>query len=154
YLLLSFLQWLPIVINNAMADAGLSPTLVRLIPGTISIFGMLVVVVLWLVIALTWLLPPALVAEEFSLGSGLLALGRLIRANVSGVLLAEMLTVAVGVLIAAPIYYLIDDVLLGEFPLVLMPARFVVKGLAWTGFLAFMAVANVFIYLDVKYEQS
>ncbi len=153
FLAMSFLHWLPNVVFSKLVTWGMTPGSAEVLPIVLSILGVVLEVLLWLIAALTWLLAPAMVGENYLLVPGLREWFGLIRSQFSRILLAELLTLAVGVLITAPIVVPIDYAV-GHYPHLLLPLRTLAYGLAFTGFLAFMAVANVFIYLDVKYEHA
>jgi hypothetical protein len=154
FLLMSFLHWLPNVLFSKLVTWGIAPGTAEVLPIVLSVVGTVLEVLLWLLlVALTWLLAPAMIGENYLLFPGLREWLGLIRSQFRRILLAEMLTLAVGILIAVPILAPIDYAL-SHYPFLLPPLRTLAYGLAFTGLLAFLAVANVFIYLDVNYEHA
>jgi hypothetical protein len=152
-LLMGALHWLPGAFIARAPEWGLSPIAERVAAALISALALVVEMLLWLLIGLTWLLAPPLVAEELPFAVGVREWWRMIRDHFNRIVLAELLTLALGALIAVPIavpvYFAISS-----YPQLPLPLRTLAYGIASAGFVAFMAVANVFIYLDVKYEQN
>lgn len=116
--------------------------------------------VCWPLLALTFLLGPILVIEECSVLRGLANWCGLLRRHLGRLLTYEALTLAVGILVAVP---LVLPVLLTawaadgaatsqSFTLVRESTLGILGGVALAPFLAYMVVANTFIYLKLKYE--
>ncbi len=112
---------------------------------------------LWFALGLTWLLAPIIVVEDCDVFTALGSWCRLLAQHAGRILLAEALAVMVGLLVTLPFAGPVWLALQGrEFQpnLGAEAIQYVAWGLALTPFLAFLAVANVFIYLDVRYEHD
>jgi hypothetical protein len=112
-------------------------------------------VVLWPVVVLTLLLAPIMVVEEASVESGLTQWWQLFRQHPGSVLLYELLAVAIGLVVALvpalPLLFLgqpADD----RLTLAVATTRNVLWGLPAALLFAYVTVANVFIYLHLRYE--
>ncbi len=126
----------------------------------LAVLGMIVEVVLWPIVSFALLLPPILVVEDCSVGKALLLWYRLLREDIGRVFLYEALALGLGLaatlLLALPwlALFLYEPV---EFPQ-LLPAiaftRWVLAGLALAPLLAYLMVANVFIYINIRYESA
>lgn len=125
----------------------------RVLAAAISIVGLLCEVVLWVVIVLTWLLPPILVGEEYSLVGGIREWLGLIASHFNRIALAEVMTLGVGLLLAAPVFLPIQRALTHFSFYLPQPIETMAIALSATAFLTVVAVGNVFIFLDAKYEQ-
>jgi hypothetical protein len=111
---------------------------------------------LWPVAAFSFLLGPALIVEECSVPAALTLWCRMLRRHFPRLFLYEAFAAGVGVAAAAVL----------ALPLVLAAVpgdRFgypaglvywVLGGLACAPLIAYLTVANVFIYLDVRYRQE
>jgi hypothetical protein len=133
----------------AQADLG-----TRILGGAASIFSLLCEVFLWIALVLTGLLPSILVGEDSSLVGGVFEWLRLVRAYFGRIALAEVLTLGTGVLLAAPVYIPIQRALVHYASYLPHPVEMVALATSGTAFLLVVAVSNVFIFLDAKYEQS
>jgi hypothetical protein len=153
YALMRLMHWAPKELYEQSLNIGLAPPLSDVVPALLSTIGMIVEVMLWLLIGLSWLLAPLLVVEESPLFAGIKEWLALIREHLSRVLLAEALSLALGALITVPIALPVHFAI-QHFPHMPESLQFAVYGMSMAPFLAFMAVANVFIYLDVKYERN
>ena len=122
--------------------------------------GMIVELVLWPIVGFALLLPPILVVEDCSIGKALILWLRLLREDIGRVFLYEALALGLGLaatlLLALPwlALFLYEP---AEFPQ-LLPAmtftRTVLAGLALAPLLAYLMVANVFIYINLRYESA
>lgn len=126
----------------------------RVLAGVVSFVGLLCEVILWVVIVLTWLLPPILVGEEYSLVGGIREWLGLITSHFNRIALAEVMTLGVGLLLAAPVFLPIQRALTHFSVYLPQPIETMAIALSATAFLAVVAVGNVFIFLDAKYEQT
>jgi hypothetical protein len=120
--------------------------------------GMLLEVCLWPVFPFACLLPPILVVERCSLWRGLADWLTLLRNHLGPVFLYEAMAVGFGALASAPFLLLLVP-LFGWYvdePLRLLAGwtRAVLLGLAAAPFLAYLIVANVFIYLNLRYATT
>src|SRR5262245_3228692 len=153
YALMRLVQWIPAELNELSARLGLIQELQNFLPALLSIVGLIVEIMLWVLIGLSWLVAPLLVVEELPLFAGIREWFALVRGHLSRSALAEVLAVALGGLItlpiALPIYFAVQ-----HFPHLPEPLQFAAYGIALAPLAAFMAVANVFIYLDLKYERN
>ncbi len=112
-------------------------------------------VVLWAVILLTLLLAPIFVVEESPVITGLKNWYRLLRQHLGSVIVYELLATTIGLalalILALPLLVLIptyDDRISFAGGMV----RSVLLGLPAAFLFAYLAVANVFIYLNLRYE--
>ena len=132
----------------------------RTVAAVLAALGMIVEVVLWPIVSFALLLPPILVVEDCSIGKALSLWLRLLREDIGRVFLYEALALGLGLaatlLLALPwlALFLYEPV---EFPQ-LLPAlaftRWVLAGLALAPLLAYLMVANVFIYINIRYESA
>ena len=122
---------------------------------------MIVEVVLWPIVGFALLLPPILVVEDCSIGKALSLWLRLLRRDMGRVFLYEALALGLGLaatlLLALPwlALFIYEPV---DFPQLLpapSPSRGrVLAGLALAPLLAYLMVANVFIYINLRYESA
>ena len=147
------MRWVPAAITGWAAAAGLTGDAFDLLQVGSSVAGLVAEVALWCAIGLIGLVAPILVVEELSLGRALAAWGRLIRDHLSRLLLAEALAVGLGSLAALP-FALPVWLAAGHYPGLPAGAQNLAYGIALAPLTAFLAVANVFIYLDVRYEHN
>ena len=103
------------------------------------------------------LLGPLLVVEESTIFRGIRQWAGLLRQHLGRVLVHESLAIALGILFTAP---LMIPVVLAAWPLpadgtlalVATPTLYFLSGLALTPLIVYVFVANVFIYLNLRYE--
>ena len=120
--------------------------------------GMILEVALWPIIGFALLLPPILVVEGCSVGAALGHWLRLLREDLGRVFLYEALALGLGLaatlLLALPwlalFTYQPDPRLLSAVAF----TRCVVAGLVAAPLLAYLMVANVFIYINLRYEST
>ncbi len=148
-----FAEWLPRILLDQSLQAHLNEPLAQAASAVAAALGVVIEAALVVLIGLSWMLAPLLVIEEVSLLQGIREWLALVREHGSRVLLAEFLTITLGLLVTLPIVGL-AELILGRFPQLPEPIRFAAYGAAMAPFVAFMAVANVFIFLDVKYERT
>jgi hypothetical protein len=124
--------------------------------GAATVLALVLEVALWLVIGFSMLLAPALVIEETSVGTGLRLWARLVRQDFGRAFLYEALALAVGLVATLPLVLPLWATLGAHTdPRLVSPAAFtrdVLTGLALAPLLAYLVVANVFIYLNLRYE--
>jgi hypothetical protein len=126
---------------------------------------MILSVLAWLVVGLCWLLTPAIVVEESSWIAGIREWRQLLRDHFGRVLVYEGLAVLLGVAVALPVTLAVTLTVTGQPTL--SPAwpdgsgfgpkgaaTVVIEALTAAPLLALMGVANVFIYLNLRYEQG
>jgi hypothetical protein len=142
-------------LEDSVQDFGEATALVlRLVLG--------VFLALWAGFAL--LLGPILIVEECSVGRALRLWWQLLREHFSRAYLYEALTATLAAVASLPL--LLPVVLLGPWPEPVAPGTAtlltdlrlatlgVLGGLALTPLIAFLIVANLFIYLNLRYEQG
>ncbi len=118
----------------------------------------LLAVVLWPVLGLSLLLGPTVVVEEGTLSQALASWGGLLRRHLVRIVLYETMAAAVAFVLTVPFAF---PVLLAAGPalgggVVAQATEYVAAillGLAISPALAYLTVANVFIYLNLRYEQ-
>ena len=116
-------------------------------------------IVFWPLQGMLVMLGPIIIVEECSLTRGFAKWWELIRSDLSRVFLYETLAIALGVVLTLPLIAPILHVaweqgVLGARHLA-TPAHttlLVLGGLALSPFATYMLVANVFIYLNLRYE--
>jgi len=165
---LFFLHQLPAWTGNAFADSGMTPRVKQLVAILILVVVYVLAALLWIVVGLCWLLTPAIVVEESSAVAGVREWRQLLRENFGRIAVYEGLTLMLGVAVAFPLSLAVG-LALYDYPTV-RPAwpvmagddanwmigsvQSVLHGLAAAPLLALLPVANVFIYLNLRYEQS
>ncbi|HZY89560.1 MAG TPA: hypothetical protein VFE78_32360 [Gemmataceae bacterium] len=151
--LIALLRWLP---TWLLAGAGAEGGAREVWAAVAVVAGLVLEVCLWPVCVFALLLGPILVVEGSSVLGGLRQWVRLIRQRAGRVLLYEALAMGQGLIATLPfafpllaLYGLqLDERLLG-------PAQFtrhVLTGCALAPLLAYLIVANVFIYLNLRYS--
>jgi hypothetical protein len=166
--LLFLLQRVPGWTQQGLSDAGMVKTAQDVVFAPILVLVILLAVLAWLVIGLCWLLTAAIVVEESSWLAGIREWRQLLKEHFGRILVYEGLTTLLGVAISLPLILAVNLALHGRPTL--MPAwpadvtdggRWVtgtveaaMRGLTAAPLLALLAVANVFIYLNLRYEQS
>jgi hypothetical protein len=152
-----------VVVTLILGMRALQPAVDDTGPG---VFAALVVVVrlvlevlLWPILALCLLLGPIVVIEECSFAQALRQWVAFLRQHINRVFVYEALAAALGAIVALP--FLVPVALAAwacgaaEWA---MPATHVtlwlLAGLALTPLLAYLLVANVFIYLNLRYEHT
>jgi hypothetical protein len=110
--------------------------------------------VLWPLLVLLLALGPVLVVEHCSLGAGVARWARLLRAKGTRLLFAEGLALAVGLVLVAPILLLVWLAVPAnppeELALTADLTKAVLFGLGGAALLAYLLVANVFLYLHLR----
>ena len=165
---LFFLHGLPAWAGNALADSGMTPRAQQLAAIPILLLIYVLAALVWIVVGLCWLLTPAIVVEESSGVAGVREWRQLLRENFGRIVVYEGLTLMLGVAVTLPLSLAVG-LALYDYPTV-RPAwpvvagddanwvigtvRSVLHGLTAAPLLALMPVANVFIYLNLRYEKS
>jgi hypothetical protein len=123
---------------------------------TVVVAGMLIEAVLWPFGALVLLLGPVFVVEQCGAVRALRQWLALLRRDLGRVLLCTGMALAIGALATAPLALPLLTLLLrrpgSRFEEVADAACAVVAGLTLAPLLAYLIVANVFIYLHLRYE--
>jgi hypothetical protein len=150
--LIALLRWLP----TWLLAGGASPA--REVWAAVAVVvGLVLEVCLWPVCVFVLLLGPVLVVEGASVVGALRQWARLVRQHPGRVLLYEALAMGQGLIATLPfafpllaLYGLpLDERLLGPA----LFTRHVLTGCALAPLLAYLIVANVFIYLNLRYSE-
>lgn len=167
--LLFMMQHVPGWTAQWLLDAGISDTAREIIFTPILVVVFLLSLLVWIVVGLCWLLTAAIVVEETSWLAGVREWRQLLRDHFGRIVVYEGLAILLGVAIALPLTLAVSLALYGE-PSSLYPAwpltagsgsnwvqggvEAAIQGLTAAPILALLAVANVFIYLNLRYEQG
>jgi hypothetical protein len=120
--------------------------------------GMILELVLWPIVGFALLLPPILVVEDCSIGRALSQWLRLLKTDLSRVFLYEALALGLGLaatlLLAVPWLALVAYNPDARVATAAMLMRGVLAGLAAAPLLCYLMVANVFIYINLRYESA
>jgi hypothetical protein len=119
------------------------------------VVGVVIEIALWPLVLLTLLLAPIMVVEEASVGTGLRHWWQLIRQHTGSVLLYEVLAASFGLalaLVAALPLLLLGQPLDDRLSVTAATTRNLFLGLPAALLFAYLTVANVFIYLNLRYE--
>jgi hypothetical protein len=147
-----FLRLMPGILLGQAGAAG------EAIAAGAAAFGMIVEVVLWPIIGFSLLLPPILVVEDCSVPQALVHWQRLLRADPGRVFLYEALALGLGLaatlLLALPWLALFTYQPEARIAAAVVFTRSVLAGLAAAPLLAYLMVANVFIYINLRYESG
>ena len=154
-------EWLA----EPLADVGVGRTGQAVLFGPITIIA---AVAVWLVVGLCWLLTPAIVVEESSWTGGIREWRQLLSEHFGRVLVYEGMALMLGIAVSLPLTLAVS-LASGHWPS-LWPAwplgvgagvpwytgavEAAVHGLSAGPLLATLAVANVFIYLNLRYESG
>jgi hypothetical protein len=136
-------------------------------------------VILWLLLVLALLLPPVVVVEECNFLVALLHWGRLFRRHLSRAILYEALALIPAVVMTAALLLPVEVAAAGQIDTLnafapergleaqirpatvhqvkvsaVVPVQRIVQGLIVSPALAFLVVANVFIYINLRYEHE
>jgi hypothetical protein len=123
---------------------------------TVMVLGLLIEAALWPLGVLVLLLGPVLVVEQCGMVRAVRQWAGLVRRYFGHVLLCEALALMIGALLTAPFALPLLILLLRDpgprFQEATAVVRDVVAGLTLAPFLAYLVVANVFVYLHLRYE--
>ncbi len=156
--LIVLLRWLPYWLGPG--PEGSQTAIRQTVAGTALALGMVLEAFLWPLFFFWWLMPSVLVVEECSLRHGLRRWLALLRQHLGRVFLYQTMAVGLGMLATAPFLLLIAPLFLPTFcpPQELHEVadgmRAVLLGLACGPMLTYWIVANVFIYLNLRYGAS
>lgn len=115
-------------------------------------------IIFWPLVGMALLLPPLILVEESTLPRAMLQWLDLLRTDLSRIILYETLAVGLGAALTFPLVFPILYVswTLGALDsflsAVALATLYVLGGLATAPLVAFLLVANVFIYLNLRYE--
>ena len=162
---LFLMRHVPTWAHGGLAGLGTDTLAYKLLYAAVLVGELVVSVLAWLVVGLCWLLTPAIVVEESSWLAGVREWRQLVRDHFGRVLIYEGLAVLLGIAVALPVTLAVS-LALGGLPW-LAPAwpagsgsgpagaaTAVLEALTAAPLLALMGVANVFIYLNLRYEQG
>jgi hypothetical protein len=153
-LLIGGLHW----VGDWLAEPSDGPAVEALV-GAAAVVRLVLEAVFWPVAGLSLLLAPVVVIEEASLPRALRQWGALLRQHLSRVFVYEALAVALGLITTLP---LLVPVTLAAWSCssaelanpVVKGALGVLFGVALAPLLAYVTVANIFIYLNLRYEHA
>jgi hypothetical protein len=135
---------------------GPGPTLLA---AAANVLRLILEVLLWPTLGLTLLLSPIVIVEECSAFRAIAQWWALLRRHLSRGFFYEAIAAALGTIMTLP--FLFPILLAGwfsprnaGFPEVTWATLCLLTGLALTPLIAYVAVANVFIYLNLRYEVS
>jgi hypothetical protein len=153
-LIVEMLRYLPMYfLNSNPLQEYISADVMATVAVTTA---MIAEVLQWPVYGLSLLLGPILAVEGCSVGGALLQWLRLIRRQLGRAFVYEALAVAVGLIITLPLIVpLATFVSIYNFEAIkdsIKAARTVLQAMALGPLFAYLAVANVFIYLNLRYE--
>jgi hypothetical protein len=123
-----------------------------------AVVGMVLEILLWPVVGFSLLLGPIVVIEECSVATALGHWGRLLRQHLGRAFLYEGLAAALGAIFTLPFALPLVLAFTGRMGLALPPGVVmgdsldILSGLVATPLIAYLVVANVFIYLNLRYE--
>jgi hypothetical protein len=156
--LIVLLRWLPYWLGSAPDEPWTTGQ--QIFAGIALAVGMVLEAILWPVFFFWWLTPPILAVEECSVWRGLRQWLALLRLHLGRVFLYQMMAVGLGVLLTAPFLLLIAPLFLPTFcppeelHEVMGGTRSVLLGLACAPMLTYWIVANMFVYLNLRYGAS
>jgi hypothetical protein len=121
-----------------------------------AVLAVVLEVALWMLAGLSLILGPVTVVEECSVAAALVQWCRLLQRHFARLFLYEVLAAAAGIAVslALALPLVLPVLTTGRFTHAAGLALWVLGGLAATPLIVFLAVANVFIYLDVRYRSK
>jgi hypothetical protein len=130
--------------------AGIDPDVVRVV-------AMMIEMVLWPMLSFAFLLAPILVVEDCSVLAALVEWWRLLQRQIGRVFLYEALATTLGTIATLPFCIPLALTLLGRTNTMPLDqgttvGLHILAGLAAAPLIAYLAVANVFIYLNLRYD--
>jgi hypothetical protein len=149
------LRWLPGWLLTAGNDGTVE--VFEAAAQAVAVLGMLLEVVLWPTFLAVLLLGAVVVVEQCSFLSALRQWGRLVWQCPGRLFLAEGLVLGVGLLLALPlgllVYALSTRPIPADFAVAATLTQCILGGLLGSVVLAYVVVANVFVYLKLRYER-
>lgn len=121
----------------------------------VTVMALLLEVILWPLLSFAFLVAPVIVVEEHSVLVALREWWRLLREQIGRVFLYEALAITLGTIATLPFCIPLGLVVvgrLGGFDQGTEFGLYVIAGVALAPLIAYLGVANVFIYLNVRYE--
>ncbi len=155
-LVLAGLQALP---RWILANDLEGPRVPEFLAAAATVLGLVLEVLLCPILGLALLLGPIVIIEECSSFRAIIQWSALIRRHLGRIFLYEALAAALGIIMTVP--FLFPVLLAGWFTpaidslaTVTWSTLCLLVGAAMTPLIAYLAVANVFIYLNLRYEFS
>jgi hypothetical protein len=153
-LILEVLRILPKdFLDGALSRSVVSPQVAATVA---AIVAMVAEVLQWPIFGLSLLLAPILAVEGYPIGTALLQWLRLVRRQLGRAFVYEALAVGVGLVITLPLFLpLLTFVRIYPYPEIYGAVRatyIVLATMALGPLFAYLAVANVFVYLNLRYE--
>jgi hypothetical protein len=152
--LIVLVRWLPSQL--VPSDGGLLGWLQQAAASTSLVAARAIEVALWAVLGVSALLPSLLVIEECSVVSAVRQWLLLLRDHLGRVFLFETLAIAIALLLSVPFALLLLPVATmavdPQFPFATATACNLLGALAGALCVAYLIVANVFIYLHLRYH--
>lgn len=156
YGIIVLLQQVPDWLEKPLRSSGLST--IEIVLTAVWAMSLLVGIAVGCVFLVTQLLPPILVVEGCSLGDALREWRSLLREHRGRVLVYEGLALALALATALPLLAATWFAQQHFGPLmpnaVVRALLLMVRALSFAPALAFLAIANLFIYLNLRYEHS
>lgn len=166
--LLFVMQRIPLWANDWLISAEVNPRVHDLIYTPLNVLILLISILIWIVVGLSWLLTPAIVVEESSWLAGIREWRQLIRDHFGRIVVYEGLTILLGIAISLPLSLAVGLAMTGaprlwpHWPVGGVPetnwlaggVEAAMHGLTAAPLLALLAVANVFIYMNLRYEHA
>jgi hypothetical protein len=151
--------WLPIVGLRHVPDYFRDSNLPEAVMGIVLTLRLVLEIFFLPLAGLGLLLAPIIVVEECGFFKALGIWWELLRSDLSRIFLYETLAVALGFVLTLPLFFPVfyavwNHAASGNHHLedVYKATMLVLGGLAVTPFAAYLVVANVFIYLNLRYE--
>jgi hypothetical protein len=146
----------------ARSVGGINPTVAEGLLTIAWLFALVLAVAAFAIMLLSFLVPPILVVEECSVGDAIREWRALLREHRLRVMVYEGMALALGFVAALPMFAPVQLALrfgpplssLGESNWIIDAMPVVLQSIAFGPALAFLAVANLFIYLNLRYEYT
>jgi hypothetical protein len=143
----------------AQGDAGWLADAAEPLAAAATVVRLIVEVVLWPVLGFALLLGPIVIVEDCTPTQAVSQWTTLVRGHLTRAFLYEALAAAVGMVASLPFVVPVELVALtaptsGVAGVAAQATVWLLRGLALTPLIAFLAVANVFIYLILRYEHT
>jgi hypothetical protein len=152
--LIAVLRWLPGLVRSLDGDGW--EAVHEWAAHATAVLALVVEVVLWPLVVLMLLLGVLTVVERCPVWSALLQWLGLLRRHFGRLLLAEALALGMGLAVVIPLALPVAAVCSfqpeDELKTTVQLTRLMLGGLVGTLLLAYLTVANVFVYLKVRYE--
>jgi hypothetical protein len=153
---IALLRWLPQQLTAPKSPERLTD-LPEVGAAVVSVLGLVVEMLLWPVLGFTFLIGPIIVVEECSVVRAVLEWWRLVRRHLGRLFLYESAAFLGGI---ATLVFAVPLALAawgrlgqwGRFDTALGFSLCILAGLAVAPLVAYLAVAHVFIYLNLRYE--